>query len=241
MTACILLAGGLGTRLRGAVPGVPKCLAPVAGTTFLHIQIRHLASQGIESFTLSLGHLADQVISVAKTLSKSFAVSCVVEPQPLDTGGAVLFAMHQTSLSEAVVANADTLVEGDCTALLAPLEPARNERIRMALVRSIDSGRFGTVVMDAGRVRQLGRKALPRSELVNAGLYRVHRNAFTNFDPGQAFSLEADVIADLATRGNVTAAVVNGAFTDIGVPKDYFRFCERYKTAPELDPRQPSS
>ena len=48
MTTCILLAGGLGTRLRGAVPGVPKCLAPVAGRPFLQVQLAQLASQGIE-------------------------------------------------------------------------------------------------------------------------------------------------------------------------------------------------
>jgi NDP-sugar pyrophosphorylase family protein len=149
--------------------------------------------------------------------------------------------MHHTGLSEALVANADTLLEGDCTTLFVPLEAARRERIRMAVVRSIDSRRFGSVIVDAGRVRQLGGKVLPCSELVNAGLYRVHQDAFTNFDPGQAFSFEADVIADLASRGNVTAAIVNGAFTDIGVPKDYFRFCERFKTAPELDPGQVSS
>lgn len=228
MTTCILLAGGLGTRLREAVPGVPKCLAPVRGTTFLHVQMEHLAAQGVDGFILSLGHMADQVIDAAKTLQNIFDVEWIVEPRPLGTGGATLFAMHQAALSEALVANADTFIEADLSPLLSPLNPGGSEHIRMMVVQSRDGGRFGGVVVNADKAERFSPRGTPCPGLVNAGIYRVHRAAFANFRPGQIFSLEADVVAVLAEQGRVAAAVVAGAFADIGISNDYFRFCEQF-------------
>lgn len=224
--SCILLAGGLGTRLRSAVPGVPKCLAPVAGTPFLRLQMQALAAQGVERFVLALGHLAEQVIAVAKELRGSFRVEWTVEPQPLGTGGAALYAMQEAALSEGVVANADTLLRADLSALLAPLERSRGEEVRMIAVPSAEGGRFGRVVVRDGRARAFIAGGAPGPGLINAGLCRIHRDAFAQHRPGDCFSLEADVIEPLAARGKVGAAVVPGSFTDIGVPQDYLRFCE---------------
>lgn len=233
MTTCILLAGGLGTRLRDAVPGIPKCLAPVAGKPFLEVQLAQLSSQGIGRFVLALGHLAEQVIDVAKRLEHAFPLEWIVEPRPLGTGGATLFAMHEGGLSEAVIANADTLVQADLRALLAPLDRDDGEDVRMIAVHSRDASRFGRVVVDGGKARAFIAAGSPRSALINAGMYRVHRDAFAKYRPGQRFSLEADVIADLAHRGGVAAEVVTGTFTDIGVPQDYFGLCERFGASPE--------
>jgi D-glycero-alpha-D-manno-heptose 1-phosphate guanylyltransferase len=239
MTTCILLAGGLGTRLRGAVPGVPKCLAPVAGRPFLQVQLAQLASQGIERFVLALGYLAEQVIQVAKGLKSSFHVEWIVEQRPLGTGGATLFAMHGAALSEAVVANADTFLRADLSALLAPLDRDRAEDIRMIAVQSGDASRFGRVVVRDGKVKAFMAGGSPRSGLINTGIYRVHRNAFAKYRPEQSFSLEADVIEDLTAQGKVAAAVVIGTFTDIGVPEDYFRFCERFDASADARPVSP--
>jgi D-glycero-alpha-D-manno-heptose 1-phosphate guanylyltransferase len=228
MTTCILLAGGLGTRLRDAVPGVPKCLAPVATRTpFLQVQMEHLASQGVERFILSLGHRAGQVIEVARKLRDCFSVEWVVESQPLGTGGATLFAMRSAGLTETLVANADTFLEADCSALLAPLDSSRGEQIRMIAVPSPYGARFGSVVVSQGKAKRF----LPAgccSGLINAGIYRIHRNAFAKYRPGQTFSLEADVMQELTEQGKVAAAVVDGTLVDIGVPGDYFRFCEQF-------------
>lgn len=232
MTTCILLAGGLGTRLREAVPGVPKCLAPVAGTTFLQMQMEHLASQGVERFILSLGYLADQVIEVAKALRNSFSVEWIVESAPLGTGGATLFAMHHAALSEALVANADTFLEADLSALLSPLDSSREERMRMIVVHSLHGARFGGVVVKGGRAEQFLPGGAPCSGLINAGIYRIHRNAFAKYRPGQIFSLETDVMEELAKQGSVAAALVTGTLADIGVPEDYFRFRERFTCSP---------
>ncbi len=59
--AAIILAGGLGTRLREAVPDLPKCIAPVAGRPFLSFVIDYLRMQGVEQFIFSLGHKAEVI------------------------------------------------------------------------------------------------------------------------------------------------------------------------------------
>jgi D-glycero-alpha-D-manno-heptose 1-phosphate guanylyltransferase len=231
MTPCILLAGGLGTRLRDAAPGVPKCLAPVAGAPFLRLQMEQLASQGVERFVLALGHLAEQVIEAAKALRSAFRIEWVVEPEPLGTGGAMLFAMHQARLAEAMVANADTLLEADLAGLLRPLDVAGCEHVRLMAVRVPDAARFGGVVVKAGKALRFVPRGASGPGLVNAGLYRVHRDAFAGHCPGERFSFEADVAGPLARQGRVGAAVVRGAFVDIGVPQDYFGLRERRERA----------
>lgn len=225
MTACILLAGGRGTRLRSALPGIPKCLAPVADKPFLQLQLAQLSSQGMERFVLALGHLAGQVIEVARGLRNRFAVEWIVEPRPLGTGGAALFAMHHAGLSEAVVANADTLLRADLSALVSPLDRDGAEEIRMIAVPSKDASRFGRVSVDGGKARAFVPRGSPHAGPINAGIYRVHRDAFARYRPGETFSLEADVIEALAARGRVAAVVVPGTLTDIGVPDDYFGLC----------------
>lgn len=227
MTTCILLAGGLGTRLRDAVPGVPKCLAPVAGTPFLEIQMERLAAQGVERFVLSLGHRAEQVIAVASSLGRAFRIESVVESEPLGTGGAALLAMSYARVAEALLANADTLWEADLRALRTPLE-APGELIRMGVMHAPDAGRFGGVALKGARVERFLPRAGAAPGLVNAGVYRIHSDAFAGHRPGQAFSFEAELMAPLVRQGRVSAAVLEGSMLDIGVPADYQRFCEAF-------------
>jgi D-glycero-alpha-D-manno-heptose 1-phosphate guanylyltransferase len=190
--------------------------------------MERLSSEGVGRFVLSLGYLAHQVIDVARVLSGVFRVEWVVEPTPLGTGGAALFAMHHAGLREALVANADTLIEGDLSALLSPLHPARGERARMGVVQSAGGARFGGVVMKGAKVQRFLPRGTRSRGLINAGIYRLHRSAFARFRPGNAFSLEADVLEELARQGGVGAAVVDGAFADIGVTEDYLRFCAQF-------------
>lgn len=185
----------------------------------------HLARGGVERFVLSLGYRADQVIAVAERLRDSFQVEWFVEQQPLGTGGAALFAMDRARLSEALVANADTLLEADLGALLPPLELSAAEHVRILVVPCRDGARFGRVEVHAGKATQFLPSGRAGSGLVNAGIYRVHRHAFGRHHPGQAFSFEADVMQQLAKQGRLAAAVATGTFMDIGTPTEYFRFC----------------
>ena len=225
---CIILAGGLGTRLRAAVPDKPKCLAPVGARSFLEVQLDMLARQGISRFVLSLGHLATMVEDEAQRLSGRFDIRTVTEHQPLGTGGAMLWALQQAGLDEALVTNGDTFLGGSLQGMLTPLDGASDEWVRMATTEVPDRGRFGGVAMQGERVTGFLEKGLSGAGAINAGFYRVSLRCFQGHSVGQVFSFETDVLAPLAQGGKVTACATHGAFTDIGVPDDYHRFCAEY-------------
>ena len=87
MQVCVVLAGGLGTRLRSVLADRPKCLAPVGAQPFLLLLMRHLAAAGVGRFVLSLGHLAPQVLDAVRGFDLGVPVQAVVEPHALGTGG----------------------------------------------------------------------------------------------------------------------------------------------------------
>lgn len=228
-TVCIVLAGGLGTRLRSVVQDLPKCLAPVDGRPFLEIQLETLAAQGVGRFILSLGYLAPLVEQAARAFRLADRIGVVVEPQALGTGGAVLHAMQSTGTAEALVANGDTHLEAPLAAMLEPLAAAQGEQLRMAVVPVPDRQRFGGVVLgEDGTVEGFAEKGRQGPGPINAGLYRVGRAAFEGFEPGSTFSMENDVFPRLVARRALKAAPLEGSFIDIGVPDDYFAFCRQH-------------
>jgi D-glycero-alpha-D-manno-heptose 1-phosphate guanylyltransferase len=223
---CIVLAGGLGTRLRSVVAGQPKCLAPVGARTFLEIQLELLASRGIDHFVLSLGYLADAVIKTVQPLSTRFRIDWVTEPHALGTGGAVLHAMATLGLKEVVVTNGDTWLDAPLHAFAAELDVQGSELMRIAVVDSVDRSRYGgPVLSDDGRVLRFVAKGVTGPGSINAGFYRIHDGVFKDRLPGQTFSIEADVMPGLAAGQFLRAVGVVGKFIDIGVPDDYQRFC----------------
>lgn len=223
--SCIVLAGGLGTRLRSAVADLPKCLAPVGPRPFLEVQIATLVAAGVDDIVLSLGHMADKVIDAVQHMAERGRVRHVVEPSLLGTGGAIAFVMDRLGLDEVLVANGDTYLDGDIKHMLAPLDRSCGELFRMAVVWVPDRARFGGVQTDAqGRVQGFLEKGAQGPGGINAGLYRLSRAALPAQRNG-AYSLEAEILPGLVQRGAVAAVSVDGSFTDIGVPEDYFRFC----------------
>src|SRR5689334_20566687 len=131
----IILAGGLGTRLRPVVSDLPKCMAPVAGQPFLKHVIRYLLSQGIEKFIFSLGYKHEMIEGFLNDEFPTLHCECSVEQEPLGTGGAIYLACKRTKEENVLVVNGDTLFKADlekaasfhiknkadCTLLLKPM------------------------------------------------------------------------------------------------------------------------
>ncbi len=109
----IILAGGLGTRLREAVPDLPKCMAPVAGRPFLFHVINYLRSHGVEKFIFSLGYKHEVIEEYLRTHFATLAYSCAIEAEPLGTGGAIQLACRQATEKDVIVVNGDTLFKAD--------------------------------------------------------------------------------------------------------------------------------
>lgn len=225
---CIVLAGGLGTRLRSAVPDLPKCLAPINGRPFLEWQLRSLAERGIERFVLALGHGSESVLDALKQpWANDLSIVVVIERESLGTGGAARFAMDELGLGEALIANGDTFLGGSIQAMLTPLDLADGERMRIATVQVPDRARFGGVALDATyRVTTFLEKGQTGAGPVNAGLYRIHRSAF-DADGTGAFSMETKLMPRLVAASALQARELAGPFIDIGVPEDYRLFDSR--------------
>ncbi|MGE5107057.1 MAG: sugar phosphate nucleotidyltransferase, partial [Sphingobacteriales bacterium] len=84
----IILAGGLGTRLRSVVSDLPKCLAPVAGKPFLYYIIEHLQKQGIEKFIFATGYKSESIENWLLSNLSAINYQLSTETEPLGTGGA---------------------------------------------------------------------------------------------------------------------------------------------------------
>ena len=105
----IILAGGLGTRLRSVVSDLPKCMAPVAGRPFLFYVINYLRSQGIEKFIFSLGYKHEVIEEYLKDQFSTLQYECSIEEEPLGTGGAIQLACKLATKKNVIIANGDTL------------------------------------------------------------------------------------------------------------------------------------
>src|SRR6476646_11766773 len=117
ITECIVLAGGLGTRLRSVVADVPKCMAPVNNKPFLAYIIAYLESNGIERFIFSLGYKHDVVTKYLSMHFPRLNAELVIEEEPLGTGGAVKLSCTKTTGNDVIIANGDTLFKADISLL----------------------------------------------------------------------------------------------------------------------------
>lgn len=225
----VILAGGLGTRLREVVRDVPKPMAPVAGRPFLDILLGALDGKPwVDKVVLAVGHMAGQIVE-AYRLRKEYSFSILFSPEeePLGTGGAVRLALDRTETPEVLVLNGDSFVEVDWDIFI---DTHRRSGYPMSLVlRQVDdAGRYGRVVLDAsGRVVEFEEKReAAGSGLVNAGAYLFDRRILTGIPAGRKVSLEVDLMPGFLEEG-VGGFVTNGKFIDIGLPESY-RFAQRY-------------
>lgn len=231
MNSVVILAGGLGTRLRSVLPNTPKCLAPVGDKSFLEILVQSLIDREFDDIVLSLGHMAESVTAAVQNFGNLRPyVRWVVEPHPLGTGGAIMNAMQQMKLQEAVVVNGDTFFGGDLSDMLVPLR--QNELCRMAIVEVSDRSRYGGIdIRDSknGLVHGFFEKGVSGPGWINAGYYRLHVNCFDGFIGEEFFSFEQGILPTLVSRQQVSYTKLRGDMIDIGIPADYEYFCSAWE------------
>lgn len=219
----VILAGGLGTRLRSVVSDVPKPLAPVAGRPFLAWLLDRLAAQGVRRVVLATGYLAERVEAMIGPRWAGMEVAYSVESEPLGTGGALVQAIARLQGQSLHVCNGDTYLHY----ALRELEQvtARHGALAgMALASVADTGRYGAVSVDDGRVLSFEEKGRTGPGYINAGSYFLPRaglEALCALGSAGAFSLETAFLHPLASTGRLAAAVDTSGFIDIGVPEDY--------------------
>ncbi len=230
LTEAIILAGGLGTRLRSEVPDLPKCLAPVAGRPFLFYLINHLRSQGIHHFIFSLGYKHEVIGEWLKEQYPFLDYDCVIEEEPLGTGGAIRLACEKTNSLNVLVANGDTLFKvhieqltqmheknkADCTIALKPMQ---------------NFDRYGVVeINESGKVMSFREKQFYSSGFINGGIYILNKEQFLSHSFPPVFSFERSFLEPL--HSSIYGSAQDGYFIDIGIPEDFHRANEELKPVP---------
>jgi D-glycero-alpha-D-manno-heptose 1-phosphate guanylyltransferase len=215
----IILAGGLGTRLRDTIPDLPKSMAPVAARPFLFYVINYLRMQGIGRFIFSLGYKHELIEAYLDQEFSTLDYSCSIEKEPLGTGGAIRLACLSSTQENIVIANGDTLFKVNLSALSLKHQET-NADCTLAVKPMKDFERYGTVELnEKGLVTGFKEKQYYSHGLINGGLYILNRSRFLSHDWPEKFSFEKDYLEE--KKGRFAASIQNGYFIDIGVAEDY--------------------
>jgi D-glycero-alpha-D-manno-heptose 1-phosphate guanylyltransferase len=231
---CIVLAGGLGTRLKSAVPDLPKCMAPVAGRPFLFHVINFLRSEGVTKFIFSLGHLHEVIEEYLAGHFPTLNYLCTVEETPLGTGGAIQLACTKATGNDVVVVNGDTLFKSDLHS--AAIFHSQNMAESTLLLKPMSNfDRYGVVEINKENlVSHFREKQLYASGNINAGTYLLNVSKFLEEELPSKFSFEKDYLEKYFNQRRIYGLVQDKYFIDIGIPDDYNR-AQKELAKPPLD------
>lgn len=221
----IILAGGLGTRLRSVVSEVPKCMAPVGGKPFLWYLLEQLRFYDVDRVILSVGYLRETVQDwVAEHEGEyPFEFRFAVEGSPLGTGGGIRLAASLAEGSELVVLNGDTFFDADLDALMLTRQRSGCP-VALALKPMRDFDRYGTVEPGPdGIVKAFHEKQYCHDGLINGGVYAIDLRSGLFDGLPQKFSFEKEVLEPACGAGRLCGLIQDGYFIDIGIPEDYAR------------------
>jgi D-glycero-alpha-D-manno-heptose 1-phosphate guanylyltransferase len=219
----IILAGGLGTRLRSAVPDLPKCMAPVAGKPFLQHLIEYLQQAGINHFIFSLGYMHEVILDFLQTNYPNLSYDYVVEDEPLGTGGAIQKACHKCEAKNVLIANGDTMFKADVKKLFS-FHLQHHADCTIALKPMYNFDRYGVVEIDAdAHIKTFKEKQHYSEGLINGGIYIVNKTSLLSLSLPERFSFEKDYLEKYCQAQNMMGLIAEDYFIDIGIPEDFER------------------
>ena len=173
----IILAGGMGTRLKGVVEDLPKPMAPINNKPFLEYQLNYLSSWGINHVVLSVGYKHEIIQHHFKNNYRDIKIDYSIETKPLGTGGGILKAFDLIEGRAAYVFNGDTLFDVDLKRLHNYMR-IKETNFSIALRYAEDLSRFGSVKFDKNNLITSFTEKNPGSEdgYVNGGVYCINKN-----------------------------------------------------------------
>lgn len=226
----VVLVGGEGTRLRPLTLDQPKQMLPVVEVRMIERVLAHLAEHGVDEAVLSLGYRPDAFRSAFPD-GKACGVrlSYAVDPEPLDTAGAIRFAAGEAGIDDTfLVVNGDVLTDADLSALVT----SHRERQGLATIHLTpveDPSAYGVVASDpGGRVRAFVEKPPPGSapsNLINAGAYVLEPAVLERIPGGRRVSVERETFPGLVAEGALYAWGSDAYWVDTGTPATYLRAC----------------
>ncbi|MGW5645710.1 sugar phosphate nucleotidyltransferase [Saccharopolyspora sp. NPDC003752] len=222
----VVLVGGRGVRLRPLTLSAPKPMLPTAGVPFLSHLLSRIRAAGIEHVVLGTSYKAEVFAEHFGDGSElGLRLEYVVEPEPLDTAGAIRNVADRLSADDVLVFNGDILSGVDLTDLLETHRSAAAD-VTLHLVKVADPRRFGCVPTDAdGRVTAfLEKTENPPVDQINAGCYVFRREVIDTIPAGRPVSVERETFPELLASGaRVQGHVDTSYWLDMGTPEAFVR------------------
>jgi len=232
----IVLAGGLGTRLRSVITDVPKPMAPVANRPFLDYILYYLKNQGINRVVLAVGYKWEVIRDYYKNEGAAFGLELdySVETEPLGTGGAIFKAADHIAGDNFFIINGDTSFNISLNRLKT-FATKQSAEITLALKKIQNSNRYGSVEHTAdGRIvsfREKNPESGPSSAEINGGIYFMQKALTKRFSFPEKFSFETEFLQGNLKNIKAFGKTFNSTFIDIGIPDDYYRAQKLFNNA----------
>jgi D-glycero-alpha-D-manno-heptose 1-phosphate guanylyltransferase len=218
----IVLAGGLGTRLKEVTGELPKVMAPVGDKPFLEYLFDYLIVNKITSAIVATGYGSSSVSDRFGNSYRGLSLTWSEETEPLGTGGAVRLALNHSKGEMVFVLNGDTLFNVPLQQMAE--EAAKAEKpVTIAVKPMHNFDRYGTVAVKDGIVTGFREKQWCEEGLINGGTYILSPIWLSTVAPREKFSLEKDILEQYANKGLIRAWQSDAYFIDIGIPADYER------------------
>jgi D-glycero-alpha-D-manno-heptose 1-phosphate guanylyltransferase len=231
LTEAIILAGGFGIRLQTVVNDLPKPMANVADKPFLHYVVKQLIQQGIQRIVFSVGYKSAYIIDYFSNTDFGIEMLFQKESEPLGTGGGIKYAMQACQSNDILVLNGDTYFDIDFLTLHT-IYLEKKAKAALALRFVDNASRYGQVKLNENNIittfEEKNLSAI-KAGCINGGTYILNKNYFIE-NTEIKFSIEKDFFEKQVDRGIFAGYVYDNYFIDIGIPEDYYKANEDFRT-----------
>jgi len=219
----VILAGGLGTRLRPVIKDMPKPMAKVAGKPFLIYLLEYLNRYDFRKAILSVGYKGETVRDFFGEKYKNILLEYAVEQEPLGTGGGVKNALNYANGDEVLLLNGDTFFNIDLN-LFYKMHNEKLSHLSIALKEKAYAERYGAVEIDENnKIIAFLEKKQRYNIFINGGIYLLNKSYFDSLSLSDKFSFENDFLEKYYKSYDFYGFPFEEFFIDIGVPEDYER------------------
>lgn len=226
----IILAGGMGTRLKDIIPDGPKSMAPINGRPFLEYLLDYLDRWGLRKIILSVGYENEKIIQHFGNQYKSLELAYAIEEEPLGTGGAIVNALRHVQGFTTFIFNGDTYFDVNLQRL-DDFRRIKEADLCLAMRFEIEPARFGLLEFDNNnRITGFFEKADGVEEgYINGGVYIVRKDYLLRFGMPEKFSFEKDFLQQYYQTEEIYGMRCFSYFRDIGVPGDYKKAIDEFQ------------
>jgi D-glycero-alpha-D-manno-heptose 1-phosphate guanylyltransferase len=218
----IILAGGLGTRLKDAVKDVPKPMAPIGNLPFLAYLFQYLKKFPINRVVLAVGHKHESISDYFGNQYLGMEIEYAIENEPLGTGGAIANALKLTKNKAVFLLNGDTFFKVNLLHLFQHHQKSKAQ-LTLALKPMQLFDRYGTVEIRDSKITKFNEKKPVNEGLINGGVYVIGKQSFESLNLPVKFSFEKEILEKETAHWNMQALICEDYFIDIGIPDDYNR------------------